>query len=226
MPHKFQYTLDLLRTVIHSMPAVFPQDRHQEMDGKLTDLEKNPNATQEQIEAFIVIFGKEIWPYKEAYEAFYKIYGEAKEREAMRAKLAEPARVAFDQFVGEGGKVEDVRNGSKFEIMFNADLKEEIIKAELDSHDEVHNEMEKLIGGEKAQEFAALLVDHRQKLAKIAEKIGELKKLAERDPMRAAEILDRAKTFEQGFAYVERTPLVDDVAREIQYYVDVMENVE
>ena len=36
-------------------------------------------------------------------------------------------------------------------------------------------------------------------------------------------ILDKVKTFREGFAYVERPPSLDDVSREIQYYIDVME---
>ena len=37
------------------------------------------------------------------------------------------------------------------------------------------------------------------------------------------EILDKAKMFEEGFAYVERPPSLDDVSREIEYYIDIME---
>jgi len=222
MPHKFQYTLDLLRSVIHQMPAAFPQDRHAEMDAKLNELEANTSATQEEIEATIITFGKEIWPYMEAYEQFYRGYGEAREREAMRAKLSEPARAAFDKFVNDGGKVEDVRGGAKFEELLAPDIRAEVVRAELDSHDAVHEEIEKIIADQSAGEFAGYVEEHRKKLAAIEQKIGELRALSTRMEKWAPEILDKAKTFELGFGYVERAPTLEDVTREFQYYVDIM----
>jgi hypothetical protein len=193
------------------------------MDAALNGFERDPDAKIEDIDAAIVTFGKEIWPYKEAYEAFYRSHGEERERALLREKLSEPARAIFDKFIAEGGRVEDVRGGAKFESFFDTDLRAQIVDAELAAHDGVHEEMERLLAGEMKEEFAALLAEHRTKLAGIVEKIGNLRQLAARSPKWAPEILDKAKTFEQGFAYVERTPTADDVQREIQYYIDIME---
>ncbi len=220
--HTFEYTLDLLRTVIHSMPAVFPRDRHEQMDKQLDAFLNDSNAKKEDIEATIVAFGKEIWPYYEAYEQFYRTHGEAREREAMRLQLGDRVRGIFDQFVSEGGKIEDVRGGARLETVFDEDAKVEIVNAELEAHDAVHDEMEKLIAGEMAAEFSQQLNDHQKKLIAYEEKIAELRLLASRDPRSAPEILDKAKTYEQGFAYVERLPALEDIKKEIQYYIDVM----
>ena len=223
MPHQYQATIDLIKTVIHRLPGVFPQGRHQEMEAAIAALERDPNATSEQIENKLVAFGAELWPYCEAYEQFYKIYGEAKERELMRQKLSEPARAALDKFVAEGGNIESVRDGSRFEHFFDSDIRSEVVAAELNAHDGVHEEMEKLIAGDRAPEFEALLADYRQKQAALTQKINELSALAERSPDQRVEILDKVKTFREGFAYVERLPSLDDIIHEIQYYIDIME---
>jgi hypothetical protein len=223
MPHQYQATIDLIKTVIHRLPGVFPQGRHQEMENAIATLERNSDATLEGIESMLVAFGMELWPYCEAYEQFYKIYGEAKERELMRQKLSEPARAAFDKFVAEGGNIESVRDGSRFEHFFDSDIRSEVVAAELDAHDGVHEEMERLIAGDRAAEFEALLADYRQKQAALNQKINELAALAERSPDQRAEILDKVKTFREGFAYVERMSSLDDIAHEIQYYIDIME---
>ena len=80
MPHQYQATIDLIKTVIHRLPGVFPQERHQKMEAAIATLERKDNATLDEIESTLVAFGAELWPYCEAYEQFYKIYGEAKER--------------------------------------------------------------------------------------------------------------------------------------------------
>jgi hypothetical protein len=223
MTHKYQATIDLMKHVIHRLPGVFPDSRHREMENEIAMLERNPNSSIDVIEGKLIEFGAELWPYCEAYDKFYKIFGESKEREAMRQKLSAPARVSFDKFVDEGGNIESVRDGAKFEQFFDADIKSEIIAAELEAHDGVREEMEKLIAGEKTAEFAALLSDFKEKQVALSGKIDELAALAVRSPGSSAEILDKVKMFREGFAYVEPTPSLQDVAQEIQYYVDIME---
>ena len=212
-----------MKAVIHKLPGVFPFARHQEMEAAIAGFERDPNAKAEDIEAKLMEFGNEMWPYCEAYEAFYKIYGEAKERALMREKLSAAARQALDKFVAEGGNIESVRQGDKFEHFFNADIRAEIVDAEMAAHDGVHEEMEKLIAADKKGDFDALLADHRQKLAAITAKIAELENLGSRSEKWQAEIQDKVKMFRQGFAYIERAPTLADVAGEIQYYIDIME---
>ncbi len=223
MPHPHQATIDLMKAVIHKLPGVFPMARHQEMENAIIAFERDPNAKPEDIEAKLMEFGTEMWPYCEAYEAFYKINGEVKERALMREKLSERARLALDKFVSEGGNIESVRQGDKFEHFFDADIRAEIVGAELAAHDGVHEEMEKMIAGQMKGDFDALLANHREKLAAISAKIKELENLATRSEKWSSEIRDKVKMFRQGFAYIERAPTLDDVAREIQYYVDIME---
>jgi len=193
------------------------------MEAAIAALERNPETKIEDIESRLIAFGAELWPYCEAYEQFYKIYGEAKERELMKKKLSEPAGMALDKFVAQGGNIESVRDGSKFEQFFDSDIKGEIVAAELEAHDGVHEEMEKLIAGEKRSEFEALLADRKEKQAALARKIDELAALADRSFDRREEILDKVKIFREGFAYAERSPSLDDVSHEIQYYIDIME---
>lgn len=193
------------------------------MENELALIERNPEAKIADIESKLIEFGLEMWPYAEAYNKFYKIYGEAKERKIMQESLSKPAREALDKFVIDGGNIESVREGDNFEHFFNSDIRAEIIAAELAAHDGVHEEMEKLLSGEKRADFEILLADFKERQAAIVKKIAELKTLAARSPERSAEILDKAKTFEEGFAYVERPPSLDDVSREIEYYVDIME---
>jgi hypothetical protein len=212
-----------MKAVIHKLPGVFPQARHQEMESAIAGFARDSNVMLEDIEVKLMEFGMEMWPYCEAYEAFYKIYGEAKEQMLMREKLSERARLALDKFVSEGGNIESVREGTKFEHFFDADIRAEIIAAELAAHDGVHEDMEAMIAGEKRTDFDALLANHRQKLAAISEKIKELENLSSRSEKWSFEIKDKVKMFREGFAYIERMPTFDDVAREIQYYIDIME---
>jgi hypothetical protein len=223
MAHKYQSTIDLLKSVIHKLPCVFPADRHQAMEDAIAGFERKADAQLADIEAALIKFGNELWPYCEAHEAFHKIHGAAAEKRLLRSKLSPSARAEFDKFVEEGNDIESVRAGDKFENFFSPEIRAEIIDAELKAHDEVHEEMEKLLSGDKRADFDALLLSYQEKLATISKKINELEVLAGRSDKWRAEILDKVKTFRAGFAYVERPPSLDDVSRELEYYVDIME---
>jgi len=223
MPHKYQSTIDLIKEAIHKLPCVFPQERHQEMENVVAALERDPDAKLEDIEARLIEFGAELWPYCEAHEAFHKIHGAEAEKRLIAGKLSPPSRVEFEKFVKQGGDIESVRQGDKFEHFFSPEIRAEIVAAELSAHDEIHEEMEKLMAGDKRRDFDALLASYREKMAAIFKKIGELEALGRKPSDWQSEILDKAKVFREGFAYIERAPSLDDVAREIQYYVDIMD---
>lgn len=195
------------------------------MENAIAALERDPNTKLEDIEAKIIEFGAELWPYNESHEAFHKIHGVQVERRLMAEKLSPAARIEFDKFVKGGGDIESVRHGEKFEHFFSPEIRAELIEAELAAHDEVHAQMEKLLSGDKRRDFDALLASYREKLDAIMKKIGELEALGRQPTAWQAEIVDKVKTFREGFAYVERPPSLDDVQREIQYYVDIMEDV-
>jgi hypothetical protein len=223
MPHKYQSTINIIKEVIHKLPCVFPQERHQEMENAIAAFERDSDAKLEDIEAKLIAFGAELWPYGEAHDAFHKIHGAEAEKRLMAAKLSPPSRAELEKFLQGGGDIESVRQGDKFEHFFSPEIRAELIEAELAAHDEVHEEMEKLMAGDKRRDFDALLANYREKLAAIMKKIDELESLGRRPSEWQAEIIDKSKSFREGFAYLERAPTLDDVSREVQYYIDIME---
>ncbi len=223
MPHKYQSTIDIMKTVIHKLPCVFPEDRHAAMESAIAGFERDPQASLEDIEAKLIEFGSELWPYSEAHAAFHKIYGAAKEKELMKKNLSPTAKKELERYIEGGGDIESVGEGEKFEAFFTPEVQSELVEAEVSAHDAVHEEMEKLLSSDKRADFDALLKNYQEKFAVISGKIRELETLAARFPQYAPEILDKAKTFREGFAYIERPVSLDDVEREIQYYIDVAE---
>jgi hypothetical protein len=75
----------------------------------------------------------------------------------------------------------------------------------------------------KKEDFAALLEAQRKKFSDLADEIAAFKALAPRAEKWAAEILDKARTFELGFSGIEPLPGEIDIKKETEYYVDIME---
>jgi hypothetical protein len=220
---KFQATIDIVKNILSDLPKCFPAERLASVNKEIAAMEKDPSLTRDAIEDKLIAIGKEALPYVEAYKAFYKTYGEAQEHMSLRGRLSPEAAAAYDKFVADGNSVEDVRGAKKFDEFFNPDLQEEIVEAELAAHDGVHDEMNRLILNGKKEDFAALLEAQRKKFSDLADEIAAFKALAPRAEKWAAEILDKARTFELGFSGIEPLPGEIDIKKETEYYVDIME---
>jgi hypothetical protein len=219
---KDQSTIDIVKNILIDLPTAFPAERLGEIKAKIAGLEDG-TLTREQVEDQLIAIGVDILPYIEAYKAFYKIYGEATEHARLQEKLSKPAAEAYLKFIAEGNSVEDVRGAKKFDEFFNPDFRAEIVAAELLAHDGVREEMNRLLAGEKREDFEALLNKEKSKFADISEKINELIALAPRSPKWAPEILDKARTFKLGLSGIEPVPMPMDIKKETEYYIDIME---
>ena len=220
---KFQSTIDIFKNILIDLPTAFSAERLAQIRSEIASLEKDDKTTLEQIEDRLIALGSEVLPYIEAYKAFYKIYGEGLEHERLREKLSPAAAEAYLKFIAEGNSVEDVRGAKKFDEFFDPDARAEIVDAELAAHDGVREEMNRLILGEKKADFDALLEKENNKFTELNKKIGEFSALAPRAEKWASEILDKARTFKLGLAGIEPCPEAVDIAKEIEYYVDIME---
>ena len=67
------------------------------------------------------------------------------------------------------------------------------------------------------------MANWKKQQEKIAQKIDELRALANKDAKWREEILDKVKTLEEGWSMVERDPELLEVEKEIEYWTQTME---
>jgi hypothetical protein len=221
--HPFHFSLSLLKSVIDNAPKVFPVRRREEMLKIYETMAANPQTTQAEIEKAIIDFGKEIWPYRKAFQEMYKRYGQAKEESLIRDKLNPELLTKFLEFLRKGGRLEDFRHGAVFEETFTAEEKFILGQANLAVHEQIMEEIENLCQGEKKAEFQELLEEFQELEKRLLEKINILKGLANQNPKWALEINERVRAFEEGFSFIEKTYREEDIDGVIDYYRGVIE---
>lgn len=223
MNHPHQFTLNLLRSLIEGAPQAFPRARKNEMIAVYERFLNDLSVPVEEIENIAVEFGKEIWPYREAYQELYDEHGRAHEEALLREGLHEELRPKYEKFLAEKGNIERVRGQlAGLDLYFTSDEQAEIVKAELVAHDKIHGELERLIAGEKQEEYFAALEKWKKKQEQILEALAKLRGFATRSPKWAGEILGKVRTFEQGFGFLERPVSLMDVMGEIEYYEGIL----
>lgn len=61
----------MLKAIVDKAPNIFPQDRRDFMLATINAFEENVEVAADKIETAIADFGKEIWPYRKAFEKIY-----------------------------------------------------------------------------------------------------------------------------------------------------------
>src|SRR3989338_5236324 len=179
--HPHYYTLSILKHILNKTEhTLFPQERLEEMKKEYATLEANPEITQAQIEDLIIRFGKEIWPYQEGLEELYSRHGKAVEETRVKEKLSPQLKAKYEQFLAFGGSLSDFRHGSVTETYFTSEEKFELGQATVDAHATTLHEIASSCRADKQHECEAVIADHKQKLARIEEKLIVLRELATR----------------------------------------------
>lgn len=223
MEHPNFFTINLLKNLILTAPVTFSKFRRDEMLKRADDFLENKNITLPEIEQTIVVYGKEIWAYRESYQKLYETYGRKPEEEKVASFLSSALKEKYQKFLADRGNIEKLTPGApNLETYFTPEEQAALVEAELKAHDEVHRNLEKLILGEKQEEYYQLLEKYKNEERQIEEKLKELLAIGEHSPKWKDEVTDKVKTFEDGFGYLERPVALADVQGEIDYYLGVL----
>jgi hypothetical protein len=223
MPHRYQYSLDLLAQVIAKAPRFFPSGKKQDMQDTLTRLAEQSQTTREEIDAAIVSFGREIWPYRKAFWHIHDTDGRHDEDAYLRDALAPELREKYEQFLKKGFRIEDVRAGGEFERFFTQEERQAFIAAKLSAHDRVVNGIEDLCVGEHKTTCEDALGRYIKEQKEIDALVKEFRGYADKSEKWRNEILDKVNTFAAGWSGLEREVSVDAVRGEIDYYSGIIE---
>lgn len=220
--HPHHFSLNILKSLIDSVPKAFPAEKHAEMEKAYQVMLANLQISQAEIEETMIAFGKEIWPYRKAFWKMHDIYGGKKEGAVVKEKLSPALRSKFAEFVSGGGDLEDFRHGAVLEETFTPEEKFALGQAELEAHDQVDVEIETMCQGEKQTEFQGMVKDFQVFRDKLIEKINILKGMAQQSPKWAGEIEEKARTFEEGFCLLEKSYNIEDIDGAVDYYQGVI----
>lgn len=221
--HRYQYSLDLLAQVIAKAPRFFPSGKKQDMQDALAALAKNEVATRAEIDAAIVSFGREIWPYRKAFWHIHDTDGRHDEDAYLKEALPSELREKYEQFVKKGFRVEDVRAGGEFERFFTQEERQAFIAAKLAAHDRVVHGIEDLCVGEHKMTCEDALGRYKKEQKEIDALLHELRSYADKSEKWRNEILDKVEIFAAGWSGLEREVSADAVRGEIDYYSGIIE---
>ncbi len=114
MTNTYASTLDLLKRTIDMAPSFFPDEKRKAMVLAYEKLAADPNARREDIEAEIISFGKEIYPYRKAFWQIHNKSGRDIETREISALVRDPLlKEKLALFLKTMGTIGDIGRGAK-----------------------------------------------------------------------------------------------------------------
>lgn len=224
--HPCQFTLNLFLEMIEKAPVTFPAEKKEAMKKRYEEFLADKKIACAMVLDSIDNFGKEIWPYRKAWQEIYEKYGRAREAEYFEKHI--PAALHDKYFAckkeGGGHCLREYRICGKMETCFTPDEKFLLDETVIAALEEAKKEIDGLVLGEKRDEYQVSLQKWNNEQKKLEEKIGELKSLAVKNNKWQAEILDKVKTMEEGWSSVERDIDLEEVAEAVDFYRGAIEN--
>lgn len=224
MQHPQQELLDQFRASIERLVPLTPPEIIDEARRLVDELGESESTSAEQIRQAFVLFGRKEFPYRKAYEALCAGDEEQRLQEVVLSKLDDVTKASMDAVTKYGVHVLDFVKSSQFEQLL-PDQQTAIDNAIREAHDVLNKQCDDR-AMQRVADFEALVKLWREKSERIQAMIEALRTLAERSETYAPDILAKAREFEDGWSMLEPDPTEEDVQREFDSWVQVLDDSE
>lgn len=195
-----EHTIALCERLYEDVPPLVPGEIKENMRKAVEQMKNNINLSMDEVENVIIFFGKQLWPYREAYKEFYNVYEGVLGEKYFLRKISVELKTRYNQYIAQGGSYRELHSGSKMDF-FTHDERPELTKALVEVEQDIENYTRQTVVStdqkkyeQRVKEFGVILNDiegHLQTLRKMTEKEGE-------HPELIAEIDAQIKGFEHG----------------------------
>jgi len=107
-----QHTLNIFKQVYRNLPPLVEGDVRRDMRQKIEEIIADEKITLEELEDFMIFYGKQIWPYVQAFEEIYHIYHEKLSEKIFLAKASKNIVRKYQTIKETGVKFLDIFSGA------------------------------------------------------------------------------------------------------------------
>ena len=209
------YSLSLLQRMHRNLPPLVPKDVIDDFKHALTDIESDPHISQRDIEKTMIHFGSLLWPYRKAYEEFYKNAEARHGDEFMRAHLKDGMKQWYELFKKHGGILADLKKGEFSTIThLTSDERTALSQALVETHSMLQKTTRQEILGSTCETYKKRVLEFRIMFEDIEARLSHLKLLAQKEkrhPALAHELDALIHTFELALCGVNPERCLNDL---------------
>lgn len=199
MSHQAQSTVDIFQHLFDTLPPLVPQKIKSDMESALEQVSHNFSLSQESVEKTLITFGKQTWPYREAYTEMVGRYeGQVAESFFFR-RLEGDIKKKYKQFTHAGGSFRELYAGRPVSL-FTSEERQTIAELLVQVRRDVRGYTNQAVLSDDKERYEAKIHEFQEILEDIETQLSDLRMLADKEqehPSLAAEIHEHVRAFEQ-----------------------------
>jgi len=220
MSHPHEFLLKEYQYAIKHLAPTVPVEIKTEAQKMCDAFLADPNATEEHIHEAMNRTGKAEYPHRHAYNELTGATRLEKLKERVLEHVDDKVKKKLEELLSSGVNIEEITRSKMFEEQFDADEKYQIEDGLLDAEEHVKEEMKEL-SEKDLSKYNALVKKYEARRAEIEKQLDILRAMGSHDKKWQAEILDKVKTFEEGWLVTLPDPKLETIVKEIEYWQGV-----
>ncbi|MBT3816736.1 MAG: hypothetical protein HOE80_04325 [Candidatus Magasanikbacteria bacterium] len=196
-----KHTLVIFKKLVEQIPPLVPEDIISDLKEAYNQSEHNMSLSLEELEDTMIVFGKKLWPYREAFFEFFRLYeGELGEKILLQ-KLQGSVRKHVGQFFKSGGTFRAFYTGASLIEIFTPEERQSICVHLIAVDKDIWKYSKQRVVSTDKQAYLKKIKEFQILFADMEQLISGLHAMAEDEsehPELSLEIREHIRTFEYG----------------------------
>jgi hypothetical protein len=220
MPHPFQATLDEYQVAIDHLVPPVPEEIKKEAKEAHDKLLADDQVLEREVQSALIKTGKAEYPYRKAYHELVGQKVEDRRLEIVLDHIEPEVKAKLEKHIKDGAPLDLIIKSDIFENEFTAEERHQVEDGILDAKDHVKEEMtaENLQDDPAYQKLTEKWTKMRDEINAQIEKLSALKE-KDKEKKWSEEIDARVERFSEGFLVTERDAELEEVKKEIEYWI-------
>lgn len=221
MPTSIQHTQIIFEHLCSDIPPSVPKDIKEDIAQAREQVRSNVALTLVELEDTMTYIGKLLWPYREAFQEFFRVYEGDLGEQYLLGKFNPIMKKKYQTFKENGGTFRDLHAGNNVSF-FTSEERVQVCEALVSVEDEIRAYAVQAILSTDERRYEKRVEEFKKILNDMETRLDALRSMADMEgehPELAAEIRDQIRGFEQGFALLGPKVRHDAVCNAQEHFV-------
>lgn len=215
-----KHTIAIFERIVVELPPLVPERTLNDMKEALEQVKLNFDLNIQELEDTMIVFGKQVWPYRRAFEEFVSLCEGRLGETFFLNRVSLGLKKKYQTFVTHGGEYRDLHSGSPVDF-FSSEERTELNHILVDVRDELRSHTRQEILSTRRKEYEKKILEFQSILDDMEKRLSSLRLMADDEqehPQLAAEIREHIRGFEYGLTALGPHPDEAAVCRADEYF--------
>jgi len=215
--HPLPYSVLLFEQLYQDLPPFFPKAEREAMRHALDHIQHDAEITSEEMDTTLIVFGKKIWPYAQAFREFFEQIEKRRADEFFEAHAQHnPALCAWlPEWQESGGHAYELFRGAREHVgHLSPEERGALCEVLVETKRDLKNATAIMVSGPDKEVYQKRVLEFTMVAEAIDERLENLRGLADNEqehPELAEEIRQSVRDFEKGMAFLKAHTTFEDV---------------